>query len=174
MSNKEKTEEKTFKKTREKLMDEWKSDFNNFYPKHIKYEDIPEVEEKSTEDIRHKILKDDHDALNKVLLETLSPELKNNEIQKRSFKQKLIKYIKYLVLFQLVLVAIPILSCCVAVCFDISIMNDLTNESIEVLFGFLKYYISVVIVEFLAMLFFIVKYVFDKSIVDLTGVLLEK
>lgn len=53
-------------------------------------------------------------------------------------------------------------------------MNDLTNESIEVLFDFLKYYIGVVIVEFLAMLFFIVKYVFDKSIVDLTGVLLEK
>lgn len=76
MFNKEKTEEKVAENTLENSIDEWKSDLNNFYPKHIEYKDIPEVDETSTEDIKDKILKDDHDALNKVLLETLSPELK--------------------------------------------------------------------------------------------------
>lgn len=164
---------KIHKKTNENV-EQQNVDLDNFLDKNTEYSDLPNVTERPSSELRDRILKDDHDTLNKVLLETLCPQLESNEEQKRSFKQKLMSYVKGLIIAQSILVAIPILCCCAAVCFDIPFMNDLTNDTIKSVFNFLQYYITAVVAEFLTMLFFIVKYVFDKSIVDLTGKLLDK
>lgn len=76
------------------------------------------------------------------------------------------KYIKFIIIFQLSFIGIPILGLFFVIMFDFPILNDVSG-SLEQIFSFLKTYIITIIAEFIAMIFFIVKYVFDKSIVDL-------
>lgn len=134
---------------------------------HVNNSDVPEVPNYPADDIYAKIMHEDHNALNKVLLETLNPQLYLNEEQKRKFKEDLMVYIKKILSFQILLVSLTILIVCIDICFDIHFMKQLDSSQIDNLFDFLKYYITAIIVEFIAMLFFIVKFVFDKSIVDL-------
>ncbi|MEE0059218.1 MAG: hypothetical protein UE295_00140 [Acutalibacteraceae bacterium] len=101
-----------------------------------------------------------------ILSKDLVPELIENEKQKRELKKKLMTYIQVVIMFQLAFIGLPILGLFFAIMFDFPVLNDV-NNSLEQIFSFLKTYITIIIVEFIAMLFFIVKYVFDKSIVDL-------
>lgn len=52
--------------------------------------------------------------------------------------------------------------------------NKLSLEQLKDVIKFLEYYISATAAEFIAMLFFIVKFVFDKSIVSLIKDLFNK
>lgn len=141
---------------------------DDFVKDNVNVNDTPKTTTQSVEDRYATIKQIDHDALNKVLLETLNPQLAQNEEQKRIFKENLMKYIRRILVAQMILVSIPILMVFVNICLDIPFMKTIEKEQIQTLFSFLKYYIGAIIVEFIAMLFFIVKYVFDKSIVDLT------
>ena len=135
--------------------------------------DVPTVAKNaSIEDIKAQIIKDDHDAINKLMLHILSPQLSDNEIQKRSFKEDLMKYIKGVLIAQLIVVGIAFLSVCLAICFGIN--NQILVNNITKIFDFLQYYITAIILEFIAMLFFIVKFVFDKSIVGLLSDTIKK
>ncbi len=135
--------------------------------------DVPAViENASIEDIKAEILKRDHDAINKLMLQTLSPQLSYNEEQKRSFKEGLMKYIKGVLGAQLVIVGVAFLAICIAVCCGVD--NPILTNNIVKIFDFLQYYITAIIVEFIAILFFIVKFVFDKSIVGLLSDTIKK
>ena len=76
----------------------------------------------------------------------------------------------------MVFVAIPIVGVFGVTCLSYykEAYNMVAVELTDIMFDFLKYYITAIIVEFIAMLFFIVKFVFDKSIVDLMGGILDK
>lgn len=130
--------------------------------------DVPEVSVQPADAIYANMRREDHNALNKVLLETLNPQLRLNEVQKRKFKENLMKYVQIVLSAQIILVSLAVLVVCLNICFKIPFVKDLNSEQINTIFSFFKYYITAIIAEFIAMLFFIVKFVFDKSIVDLT------
>lgn len=135
--------------------------------------DVPIVNEKtSIDDIKAQIMKDDHDAINKLMLHILSPQLSENEMQKRRFKQDLMKYIMGVLIAQLVIVGIAFLGVYIPICFGMN--NSLLDNNLNSILNFLQYYITAIIVEFIAMLFFIVKFVFDKSIVGLLSDTIDK
>ena len=137
-------------------------------------DDKPTVEQISLSELEAKIKQIDHEALNKVLLDTLNPHLGDNERQKRHLKEELVKFIKRMLTIQLIFVAVPIVILFACLCINIPFLKDIEPEIIPPLLSFLKYYITAIIAELLAMLFFIVKFVFDKSIVDLVKEMVRK
>lgn len=138
----------------------------------VDIEETPEITEISLEKMYAKIMESDHNALNELMLSTLGQELKENESQKRSLKQSLMKYIQGILIFQLGLIGLAFFCVCISICFceDSSILSSNLNEILD----FLQYYITAIIVELIAMLFFIVKFVFDKSIVELLSDTIHK
>lgn len=102
-----------------------------------------------------------------VLKNDLVPQLIKNEAQKRTFKTSLMNYVKNMIICQTILITIPIILMTASSFIKLPFLNVLTETNFEFFCSFLKYYISAIILEFIAMLFFIVKYVFDKSITDL-------
>lgn len=136
--------------------------------------DLPKTKSVPVQSILADIKKSDHETLNKMLLEILSPELSNNEMQKRYFKEKLVKYIIRILTVQLIFFLIITLCFMLACCFKMPFIQEISLEQISAITNFLKYYISAIIVEFISMLFFIVKFVFDKSIVSLITQLFKK
>ncbi len=80
--------------------------------------------------------------------------------------------IKWLIILQLIFVAVPILLTFAVLC--IKLLEEIPVEIVASIFSFLKYYITAIIAELLAMLFFIVRFVFDKSIVDLVREMIKK
>lgn len=131
---------------------------------------VPNIDDK----LAYKIKKSDHDALNSVLLEILSPELSKNEEQKRLFKERLMKYIIVILSIQLGFFLFFVLAFTIVLCLNCPIFNKLSLEQLKDVIKFLEYYISATAAEFIAMLFFIVKFVFDKSIVSLIKDLFNK
>lgn len=102
-----------------------------------------------------------------VLKDDLVPQLIKNEAQKRGFKVDLMRYIKNMIIFQSILITLPVIFMTVSSFVKLPFLQSLSELDFQFFCSFLKYYISAIIVEFVAMLFFIVKYVFDKSITDL-------
>lgn len=130
--------------------------------------DTPQVNNGNLADLYDSLTKQaDHEALNVLLLDRLEPQLTRNEQQKRKFKKTLMTYILWVLAFQLVMVAIPIGIVYANICINIPHMKTIDVSIIKDLLEFLKYYITAIIAEFIAMLFFIVEFVFDKSIVGL-------
>ncbi|MBQ3543575.1 MAG: hypothetical protein IJA34_01085 [Lachnospiraceae bacterium] len=119
------------------------------------------------DEVKQKIDDYNKNARPKVLLEHLAPQLVDNEKQKRKLKTKLLFYIKIMIAVQIALIAIPVIFMSLSVFVKWEHINNIDIAVLEVFCSFLKYYISVIIAEFVAMLFFIVKYIFDKSISDL-------
>lgn len=113
-------------------------------------------------------------AENIVLLKALAPQLEENEKQKRNFKESLMKYIIIILSIQLGFFLFVVFLFAFAFCFKTPFTNSISIEQLKHIIEFLKYYISAVIVEFIAMLFFIVKFVFDRSIVGLIKQLFKK
>lgn len=87
----------------------------------------------------------------------------NKEVakQKYEFRDKLLRLISRLIWIQLFFFNVIVLVVISAVVFKCSYFKSNISESV---LGFLKYYISVTIVELLGMLWFVMKYVFrDKN-----------
>lgn len=120
------------------------------------------------------IAREDHAALNKMLLEKLSPQLEHNESQKRGFKRRIMNYILNVLNIQLGFFIVIVVLFSVAFCFDFGFFKNITLDQLKQITIFLEFYVSAIIAEFIAMLFFIVKFVFDKSIVDLIMELFKK
>lgn len=97
-----------------------------------------------------------------VLLDYLSPEIKNNEEVKRNHKYILIVLVTIFLVFQFKTVH----------SMSISIMTYATKdganiEILKLLIGFVSAYITSVVVELIAILKYVVKRVFDTSIKEL-------
>lgn len=147
------------------LNNQQESVFENYIKNNTNISDLPKIEDIA--DISDEIKKYDNSVLNKILLEMLTPELTRNEAHKRFLKEKLLKYISRIITITLIFLALPIILTFATICFRTPFTRDITTEQISLLLEFLKYYSSIIIAEFIAMLFFIVRYVFDKSIVEL-------
>lgn len=120
-------------------------------------------------------IKDEHNkTIDSVISNVLAPELSINEKQKRSIKRNLIIYILIVLSFQLLAFLSIIFVVLILVHNNPSILQNISNEKIEYIVRFLIFYISAVIAEFIAMLFFIVRFAFDKSIVDLIMQIFKK
>lgn len=97
--------------------------------------------------------------------DVLSPQLQKNEDLKRQQKESLMNELfkilnlqfKYTYLFVLILIIGTLTS---------SYIN-ISEDTIQHIFKFVEYYVTSIVVELLSILFFIVKNVFDTSIVDL-------
>ena len=113
-------------------------------------------------------------AFNSVLLDTLSPQLESNEVQKRYFKERLMYYILWILAAQIIPIVLIMLICFLNICFEIPFMKDISEEIFSTMISFMKYYISAVIVEFIGLLAIMVNFVFDKSIVVLMKELFKK
>lgn len=104
---------------------------------------------------------------NREVLKALKAQLVENEIQKRQFKSTLMKYVKNMIIVQVILIAIPLLILTLSSFIKNYWFNPISENELKIFCNFMEYYISAIILEFLTMLFYIVKYVFDKSITDL-------
>lgn len=104
-------------------------------------------------------------AKQRLYEKVLAPQLKKNEKLKREQKKKLLDKIfdilkwQFGVTYVFVLVIIVIIAS--------SNWLALSDTIIERIIDFIQFYITSIIAELIAILFFIVKNVFDKSIVDL-------
>lgn len=139
------------------------------------HSDVPQLENSQfIDELILNIQQKDHEALNKVLLEILSPQLTENEVQKRNFKERLMKYVLRVLIGQLIFVGVPVVGVVAVGCVGCFVGGQYMVTIVGDMFSFLKFYITAIIAELLAMLFFIVKFVFDKSIVDLMSEIVGK
>ncbi|MDE7446256.1 MAG: hypothetical protein K2N15_11245 [Lachnospiraceae bacterium] len=101
----------------------------------------------------------------KIYQDVLSPQLKSNEEQKRKHKIQLMNNIfsilKWQFIFTYLFVAILIIG---VFC---SSFLKISDDIVQSIIKFVEFYITSIVVELLSILFFIVKNVFDTSIVDL-------
>lgn len=101
----------------------------------------------------------------KIYTDTLSPQLVLNEEEKRKHKntvvEKLFSILKWQFIAMYAFSFIIIIAIIFGGCFNSNV------EMIKYVFDFLKFYITSILAELIAILFFIVKQVFDKSIVEL-------
>lgn len=97
--------------------------------------------------------------------DVLSPQLQENEKlkreQKKELMEKLFKILSFQFIFTYAFVFILIIGTFASSFFNIS------ENIIQNVFKFVEFYITAIVVELLSILFFIVKNVFDTSIVDL-------
>ena len=140
----------------------------------INASDLPQYDQKPLTQIIADTIKSDHEEINKLLKNILGPQLHENENQKRKLKNKLINFMLAMLIVQSLLVFLPVLCIIISSCFKIPFLNMLTLDQQELIFNFLKYYVTAVIAEFLTMLYFVIRYVFDKSIVDLVKELVKQ
>lgn len=100
-----------------------------------------------------------------IYKDVLSPQLQENEILKREHKKSLMKKLFSIIKWQFIATYTFILI--LLICIMFSEMLKISESVVLVIIKFLEFYISSIIVELIAILFFIVKNVFDKSIVEL-------
>ena len=160
------------KKTKGNVVDTSKSTEDDALRDFLKHNSNPNVQpktvnERSQEDVLATVILSRRQTNNEVMLTALKPELVNNEKQKRTFKEDLMEYIKKILIAQVAVLGLVVLICFLAISFKFPFMREIEPGTIEMMFEFLKYCITAIIAEFIAMLFFIVMFVFDKSIVDL-------
>ena len=104
-------------------------------------------------------------TVNKLYENVLAPELMKNEDLKRSQKKDLMDKIFSILKGQFIATYICVFG--IIVMIACSKMLGLSDISIKQIIGFMEFYITSIVAELIAILFFIVKNVFDKSIVDL-------
>lgn len=132
------------------------------------------VHESNMSGINANIISDTADVLemNKFFKEkyaiyndVLAPELRKNEKLKREHKTALMENVFKILSLQFKATYIFIALFIIIVTFS-SMLNISENIILRIL-DFLQFYITSIVAELIAILFFIVKNVFDKSIVDL-------
>ena len=102
-----------------------------------------------------------------IYRKTLIPQLNKNENQKRKHKLYLLIGIGIFIVIQILVLSAVIGIFVANITLDLTIFKDLNLDVTDKLLDFLKYYIGATVVEVLGILFFIVKNVYDTSIVDL-------
>lgn len=95
----------------------------------------------------------------------LSPQLEENEKLKRDHKDILMKNIFKILKYQFVFTYIFVLILLGSIIFSNFLVLD--NTIIKSIIKFIEFYITSIVVELIPILFFIVRSVFDKSIVSL-------
>lgn len=95
----------------------------------------------------------------------LSPQLEENEKLKRDHKDILMKNIFKILKYQFVFTYIFVLILLGSIIFSNFLVLD--NTIIKSIIKFIEFYITSIVVELISILFFIVRSVFDKSIVSL-------
>lgn len=86
-----------------------------------------------------------------------------NEKQKLNFRDRLLHLVSWLIWVQLIFFNLVVFLVVSSIVFDCQFIKDLDENISGAILDFLKYYISVTIVELLSMLFFIMKYVFNND-----------
>lgn len=100
-----------------------------------------------------------------IYQDVLAPELTKNEKLKRKHKTQLMNKIFHLLKWQFFCTYLFVSILLLAVVFSTDL--GLAPTTIKIIVNFIKFYITSIVVELISILFFIVKSVFDKSIVDL-------
>lgn len=100
-----------------------------------------------------------------MYINVLSPQLSQNEELKRTQKQELMNKIFKILKVQFIFTYSLISAAILAIIF--SYYLHMSDNTITLLISLFKFYVTAIIGELIAILFFIVKNVFDKSIVDL-------
>lgn len=127
---------------------------------------VPEsISGKGQEDSDVKEMNDFFFQRYKIYEKILAPELKENEKLKRQQKGNLMNNIFKLLKYQFIATYIFIILFIIMI--GANTYLNITANVITQIFDFLKFYITSIVAELIAILFFIVKNVFDKSIVDL-------
>lgn len=88
---------------------------------------------------------------------------KKNEKQKLDFRNRLLSLVSLLIRVQLIFFNLVVFLVVSSIVFDCSFIKNLDINTSGAILDFLKYYISVTIVELLSMLFFIMNYVFNDD-----------
>lgn len=101
----------------------------------------------------------------KIYTDTLSPQLEKNEEKKREHKDIVVNKLFSILKWQFIATYIFTFILIIAIVFGGFFNID--SETIKYMFDFLKFYITSILAELVAILFFIVKQVFDKSIFEL-------
>lgn len=103
-----------------------------------------------------------------ILRQHLLPEMQQNEKQKREIKDRLIPIVSRLIWGNLIALILPFIIILLGLSLKLSfINNDLLNNHISTFIDFFKVYTVSILAEMVGVLYFIIKNVFDTSIVDL-------
>lgn len=102
----------------------------------------------------------------RIYEEVLSPQLEKNEELKRIHKNVLMTNIFKILKWQFIFTYLFVSALLIAVVLS-NIIFNLNTEVIKIIVKFIEFYITSIVVELISILFFIVRNVFDKSIVDL-------
>lgn len=103
--------------------------------------------------------------ISKIYKDVLSPQLELNEELKRKHKTSLMYNIFHLLKIQFGFTYVFVFVLLVGIL--ASHFLGISEHTIDSIIKFIQFYITSIVVELISILFFIVKNVFDKSIVDL-------
>lgn len=117
-----------------------------------------------SEDIAEKII---YNANQYFLVKILSPQIEQNEQEKRKHKEKLISIVKIFLICQFFILMCLLFGIVTMTFVFHGTKNDLDLSYLELLTKFVSLYITSVVAELIAMLYFIVSNVFDTSITGL-------
>lgn len=123
--------------------------------------------EEDSEDIADKIIVN---ANQYFLIKILSPEINKNEDKKRKHKDKLISIVKIFLICQFIVLMCLLFGVTIMIFVFHRLKNDLDLAYIESIIKFISVYITSVVAELIAMLYFIVSNVFDTSITGLVEI----
>ncbi len=123
--------------------------------------------EENSEDIADKIIVN---ANQYFLIKILSPEINKNEDKKRNHKDKLISIVKIFLICQFIVLMCLLFGVTIMIFVFHGLKNDLDLAYIESIIKFISVYITSVVAELIAMLYFIVSNVFDTSITGLVEI----
>lgn len=123
----------------------------------------PTTLKENSSDIKSQVLAEN----SKINREILMPQLVANEKQKRILKMFLLIGIIVFITAQITVMSVYIGQLVYSVTIGSNNLTEINTELCESLISFMKFFVSATLCEFIAMLFFIVKYVFDKSIFEL-------
>ncbi len=110
---------------------------------------------------------------NNILEKSLMPELIENEKQKRKFKKIVLTRVCLFIILYSVLMLVSLLLLVLALTIGSNKYPNINVNLCSKLIEFMKFFVTASLCEFIAMLYVIVKYVFDKSIVKLVKLFKE-
>lgn len=129
--------------------------------------DTPQIniQEKEPEDKDIKALNHRFETINGIYSKVLAPEIQKNEELKREQKKLLMKIIFVVLALQFIFTYFIVIA--IVVIIACSSYLSVSDAVMEALIKFAQFYITAIVVELISILFFIVKNVFDTSIVEL-------
>ncbi len=158
-----------------KSLDSELDEFTTHLRKMVELGEATEVSIENGNNVKEKT--DTLDSINDTILNSLVDDpdkaelIASNELiedifdkrQKREHRDKVIDIVKNAMMIQIAFMSFIILLVVANITLKIPIFKDLNNESLRLVIGLLKYFISATIVEIVGMLFFIVKSLFPRK-----------